>query len=296
MRCPVCSADHEANVAVCPITSVPIPATLEAVLGVRRLAPTEVLRLGLLVCDRWRHQGVALADIRPRNVFLGLDGAIAFATDGVADGEPEYVGLRALGGVLARSLDRTDPGANAVAGFLQELAGTPPKTRLALVRAEIHQRLAGGTDEDPLDAHTWADDAPSGPSDLDATVGMVPVAPAQIAESAVPAVDPSHPPDPSSTDTPSVDPYGDTYIRPRSEILPDMATDPTLHVSALTLDNSMPSVAAQIPGPAAEPLPTEVRPRPAEIQTTSASRSPMLLAVAAIAVAAVATFVVLSLG
>ncbi|MEM7676399.1 MAG: hypothetical protein AAF449_10390, partial [Myxococcota bacterium] len=58
---------------------IPVPAPLEAILGARRMASREVLHLGLVVCDHWRKYGVALSDIRPRNLMLGYDGEVVFA-------------------------------------------------------------------------------------------------------------------------------------------------------------------------------------------------------------------------
>ena len=71
----------------------------------------------------------------------------------------------------------------------------------------------------------------------------------------------------SPTHLPPADPYADTHIRDRSELFGDAPTNPTLHAATSTvLDDPNPSsVNLGMPGPAAEPLPTEVRPRPAAL-------------------------------
>ena len=253
MQCPACLEEHPSRPSECPRTGLVVPTSLEGILGVRRLSAHEVLRLGLLVCDRWRRQGVDLADIRSRHLRVDYDGALVFGGITSAGKEPDYVGLRALGGVMARCLDRNDPAAAQLAGFLEDLAGASQDVSVTLVRAEIHQRLAGATDEDPLEAHTWADDNPPVPSDGDPTEGIEAVV--------APVVDPTGPTVMPVSINPTgenpADPYADTYIRTRSELFPDMATDPTA-----LLDRDLP----------AEPLSAPLDPRHPVVPSLEVSR------------------------
>lgn len=289
MRCPVCGKEYEHRSEQCTTTGIPVPASLTAVLGVRRLSPREVLRLGLQVCDHWRRAGVSLADIRPHQLHLDYDGMVVFNAPPTGMREPEHVGLQALGGLLARALDRTVPDSTNVAPFLEELAGTGPDGSLALARAEIHQRLAGATDQDPLEAHTWADEL----SEAEPTVGMAAVT--IPADGSAPTHVPSGGP-PAVSDRPETDPYADTYIRPRSELFPDLPTDPTLDASEIPVMNqdSMPSILADIPGPAAEPMPTEIRLARPEIPASPATGAKAFFAIALVVfLAAVGTAVTL---
>ena len=259
MQCPVCSEVHEDQPSVCPRTGVAVPATLDTILGHRRLSSLEVLRLGMMVCDHWRRTGVRLGDIRPQALELDYGGTPKFPTSKGAP-EPEYVGVRALGGVLARCLDREDPSAAELMPFFEEMAGAPTSTQVMIVRAEIHQLMAGGSG-DPLEANTLADlpspfDRTQAPTvtaavDPDVSIGAAPaddVKPLTVNRALTPPQG-------------GADPYADTYIRPRSDLLPDASTDPTLSVSSMSVDDSLPSIRMGIPGPAAEPVPTVVRPR-----------------------------------
>lgn len=258
MQCPVCSAVHEDQPRVCPRTDVPVPATLETILGHRRLSGLEVLRLGMMVCDHWRRTGVRLGDIRPQALELDYGWVPKFPTSKGAP-EPEYVGVRALGGVLARCLDREDPASAELMPFFEEMAGAPTSTQVMIVRAEIHQLLSGGSG-DPLEANTVAD-MPS-PFDRALAPTVASSVDPEVSIAAAPADD-AQPLTVNRSLTPlqnSADPYADTYIRPRSDLLPDASTDPTLNVSSMSLDDSLPSIRMGIPGPAAEPVPTVVRP------------------------------------
>jgi len=275
--CPVCSTVHPGGPNRCPQLDIPVPALLEVVLGARRLSAKEVLKLGLVVCNYWRKHDVVLSDIRPRNLMLGYDGAVIFAHRGGEPPEDVHVGLRALGGVLARCLDRTDPDAVPVGQFLLELAATPPQTPLTLVRAELMRRLDGRAAGDMLDERTLTEDV---------TSESLPV-------SAVPTPQPedltapTHAPVSLSPPTHAADPYADTYIRRREDLLPDASAAPTVQVLAKTINEAMPSVVAPMPGPAAEVLPTEVRLRP--VEAPPPRRSPWV-AVAMGAVGALVAF------
>ena len=260
---------------------MPVPAVLEYVLAIRRLPTNEVLRIGLLVCDHWRRHGVELADIRSRNLALDYDGALVFGNTQRRTPEPEYVGLRALGGLLARALDRTHPSAGAIAPFLESLAGAPPEMTLVAARAEIHQQLARTTSSDPLDAQTLAEDPPS------VSYGVLP---------------PQEPPDDIDGPTyvpvagpggSTTDPYADTLIKFRDELaeqaaipqptlMGDPPTDAALQgvsMPVVPAEGPPPSLAAELPGPAAEPMPTGINELPPRPMTSKASRVVLALGV-----------------
>ncbi len=281
MRCPVCGAVHEERPLKCPTTGLAIPATLEALLTLRRLGPVEVLRVGLAVCDRWRTYGVSLADVRPRSIVMGYDGDIGFSTARAGGNDSESLGLRTLGGVLHRCLDGSRLDVAPVAAFLEGLS-TVSDVSLGRVRVDFQRHLDALTEGDGV---SWSDDDVNPPDGMP-TVAMnapdvTPLGPEDRARGGI-----------GPADAPTADPYADTYVRPRSEILPDGRTDPTVTLSSIKVrDDSMPSVRAGVPGPGADPLPSEVRPRPSPPPAQGRSTGQVLLvagAVAAVAVVAAA--------
>ena len=272
MRCPLCSAAHESRPLKCPATGLVVPATVENILTVRRLSPREVLTIGMLICDRWRDEGFALSDVRPRQITLDYDGVIGFVGEPGNRDDSEYVALRSLGGVLARCLDPDAPRSGSVASLLEGLAAAPPDISVALVRADFQQQLSSTPATDPLEAATWSDEEAAAP-----TVG-IPAVDADANSSKGTVLGP--------TDA-TADPYADTYVRPRADLIPDSATDPTVNLSSVKIrDDSMASIRAGIPGPASDPLPTEVRVRPVEVPMRR--RQPVVMLALAGAVVAVA--------
>ncbi|MEM7676391.1 MAG: hypothetical protein AAF449_10350, partial [Myxococcota bacterium] len=200
---------------------------------------------------------------------------VVFALRGSEPPESDYVGLRALGGVLARCLDRTDADAASVGQFVQELAGIPPQTPIALVRAELTRRLEGRPVDDILDERTLTEDVlperllsrplpTPEPEDL--------TAPTQAPVSLTPASGPA-------------DPYADTSLRHREELIPDDSAAPTVQVLAKTINEAMPSTSMPMPGPGAEVLPTEVRSRPGDAHARRSSWVPVLVGAAGAVVA-----------
>ncbi len=230
---------------------------MELVLATRRLDLEEVLRLGLCVCDHWRRHGVALSDIRPHQLLLGLGGDVRFGPRTDQTTEPEINGVRALGGLLARALDRTAPGADRSSDYLSGLAGAAPNVGLAQVRAEVERRLAAlGRPDDLVDG-----DAPTVGLELTMPSSLDHTSPTELAVSSGPAVARSASRrfslGPATSDS---DPYADTYIRPRSELVPDQGQEGGTEDTGFAWhDESMKAVAAGVPGPAAEPVPTGVQ-------------------------------------
>ena len=203
---------------------------------------------------------------------MGYDGEIGFSTARPGGGDSESLGLRTLGGVLHRCLDVSRLDAAPVAAFFEGLS-TISDLSLGRARVDFQRHLDALTAGS--DGVIWTDDDANPPDGMP-TVAMT----------AVGGIGPA--------DGPTADPYADTYVRPRAEIIPDGRTDPTVTLSSIKVrDDSMPSVRAGVPGPGADPLPSEVRPRPQRpaAQPGRSGGQVLLVAGAVAAVAVVAAAV-----